>query len=193
MATRPIDRVRRSDVVSDARTNGAPVVPNLAARVLRQQAYVFDLAYRLLGSRDRAQEVTQEILIDACQRIATLGRMPVDQSWFTRVTLERCRAERGRSRKTREARSPEQAREEAPPVDEDEDQKVAERRALVRQAVASLKAEAREVIVLCDMEGMSRESAAAVLGIASEEVRDRLRKGRRQLHERLRGQLQQEV
>jgi len=56
----------------------------------------------------------------------------------------------------------------------------------VRQAVLSLPANYREVVVLCDLQEMSYEEAAAALRCALGTVRSRLHRGRSLLMEKLR-------
>ena len=56
----------------------------------------------------------------------------------------------------------------------------------VRQAVLSLPANYREVVVLCDLQEMSYEEAAAALRCAIGTVRSRLHRGRSLLMEKLR-------
>jgi RNA polymerase sigma-70 factor, ECF subfamily len=56
----------------------------------------------------------------------------------------------------------------------------------VRQAVLSLPANYREVVVLCDLQEFSYEEAAGTLGVAVGTVRSRLHRGRGLLMEKLR-------
>ncbi len=58
----------------------------------------------------------------------------------------------------------------------------------VRQAVLSLPAHYREVVVLCELNEMSYAEAASVLNCAVGTIRSRLHRGRAMLIERLRGQ-----
>jgi RNA polymerase sigma-70 factor (ECF subfamily) len=55
----------------------------------------------------------------------------------------------------------------------------------VRSAVLQLPAQYREAVVLCDLEEMSYEEAAAALGCPVGTVRSRLNRGRRLLVDRL--------
>lgn len=57
---------------------------------------------------------------------------------------------------------------------------------LVRQAVLTLPPDYREVVVLCDLEEMSYDEAAAVLGCAAGTVASRLHRGRTLLAAKLR-------
>ena len=56
----------------------------------------------------------------------------------------------------------------------------------VRQAVSSLPPSYREVVVLCDLEEMSYDEAARVMGCAVGTVRSRLHRARALLTEKLR-------
>src|SRR5262249_46825468 len=58
---------------------------------------------------------------------------------------------------------------------------------IVRQAVLALPLHYREVVVLCELEEMSYNEAAALLGCAVGTVRSRLHRARALLKQRLRG------
>lgn len=70
-------------------------------------------------------------------------------------------------------------------LDPFEDLDRAERAAALRLAIDSLPESYRETIVLCDLEELSYEEAAAVLGTAVGTVRSRLHRGRALLTKKL--------
>jgi RNA polymerase sigma-70 factor (ECF subfamily) len=60
--------------------------------------------------------------------------------------------------------------------------------AAVREAVQALPVAFREVVVLCELEGLSYEEAAEVCGVPVGTIRSRLHRARAQLQESLGGQ-----
>ena len=55
----------------------------------------------------------------------------------------------------------------------------------LRQGLDALPSEQREAVVFCDLEGMSYEEMAEVMGVPIGTVRSRIFRGRRALQERL--------
>ena len=62
-----------------------------------------------------------------------------------------------------------------------------ERRALVKRALASLAQPYRTVVVLREIEGLSYEEIARVLGVAEGTVKSRLMRGRELLRQKISG------
>src|SRR5437867_5613050 len=127
---------------------------------------LFRLAYRLLGTREDAEDVVHDVFVglpEALLRYEERGRL---ESWLkrvaARVALMRLR-QRGRRREVPlEAvaghRSPEAPGEVA----------------ALQEAVAALPNALRSVLVLKEMEGYSHAEVAALLGISAGASRARL-------------------
>lgn len=153
----------------------------------RRQGGIFRFALQMSGSRDLAEEVTQESFITLAQ---DLSRYDAARGTVAGLLY-------GIARKVL-LRHNERAREESPLDDEDaadapgsdagplETLLKSEAAEAVRKAVLALPASYREAVVLCDLQELSYEEAAGALGCPVGTVRSRLNRGRALLAERLR-------
>jgi RNA polymerase sigma-70 factor, ECF subfamily len=146
----------------------------------RRQGSVFRYALLMCGSRATAEDVTQEVflaLIRDCGRYDP-GRGPLTAYLY------------GIARKkvlSRLEREPAEAKDEACPADGPLDQLVKrENIRAVWDAVVMLPIHYREAVVLCELQEMSYEEAAAALGCSVGTIRSRLHRGRGLLSEKLR-------
>ena len=154
---------------------------------------LFGLLLRILHSRPEAEDVLQEVFLQVWQQArsfdAARGRA---FTWL--VTLARSRAiDRLRALDSRE-RAARRSAEDAPPQGEGEeaadDAALREERAgVVREALAELPEEQRQVLLLAYLEGMSQSEIAAAKGQPLGTVKTRTRAGLRRLSELLRARL----
>ena len=146
----------------------------------RHRRLVLALAFRTLGNADDAQDVAQEALVTALQRLPELRDAGKFTSWLRHITLSLC-ADYRRRRGTRRLGEPFSALSEAA-----EEVNYAEAYTL-RQAVAGLSEAHRTTFLLHYVGGWSREEVAAILGIPLNTVRSRLSAARRTLRASLSG------
>jgi RNA polymerase sigma-70 factor (ECF subfamily) len=156
---------------------------------------LFRAAWSILKNRAEAEEAVQAAYLSAFSKIGTFegrSRLP---TWLTRIVINealgRRRAEERRRRQLDEEGVAvlDQYREalmrgsaaEAPDVALAREQM----RKLLEQAVAALPDAFRTVFVLRDVEGMSSEETAEVLGVPTATVKTRLFRSRRRLQEML--------
>ena len=159
----------------------------------RYSPILFGLLLRILHSRAEAEDVLQEVFLQVWQQArsfdAARGRA---FTWL--VTLARSRAiDRLRALDSRE-RAARRSAEDAPPKAEGEeaadDAALREERAgVVREALATLPEEQRQVLLLAYLEGMSQSEIAAAKGQPLGTVKTRTRAGLRRLSELLRARL----
>lgn len=149
------------------------------------QHKVASTAWRLLGNTEDARDATQEVFLRVYKH---LGRFNPEQdffAWLYRITvnvchdLERKRRPRGvrvtSLEEEREAGSLEQlARHE----DGEEATLLAQRRAMVARAMATLPGKERAAVVLRDIEGLSTEEVAEVMGSRPATVRSQISSAR---------------
>ena len=162
-----IDRVRAGD-------GGA-----FGALLDRYESVVYNLALRMVGSREDAQDITQGVFAKAFQKLDTFDRRNRFFSWLYRIAIHECLNHR-RSRRTEEALS-EQVPDPADPPD-----RAAERAELVeqvRQAVLRIPETYRQVIVLRHFLNLSHEEMGEVLEIPPKTVKSRLHTARSLLGE----------
>lgn len=156
----------------------------------RTQGPVFRFAMQMSGSRSIAEDVTQEVFLalarDGSRFDPTKGSLQSYLFGMTRNQVLR------RFDKRATLVSIDEERDGGDPlgaVESSTDQHGELARAqtveIVRRAVQSLPVNYREVVVLCDLQELSYEDAAAALECAVGTVRSRLHRARAMLAERL--------
>ena len=146
-----------------------------AARLVdNHRKFVFTTAYRALGNADDAQDVAQEALVYALQRLPELRDRTRLSPWLRQITLTLC-ADYRRRRGTRRLGEPMTILNEA-----SEETNYVERLA-IRQAVATLSDAHRTTLLLHYEGGWSLEETAGLLDIPVNTVRSRLMAAKRGL------------
>ena len=150
---------------------------------------VFNLAYRLVGRADEAEDIAQEIFVKVYQ---SLDRFRESEgsfaSWLMTIARNHAidRYRRGRNERLRRADDPEALAAIPSPLEGPLQELEREERAqLVHRGLGSLPPALRETLILCDLEGASQEEAASALGIPVGTVKSRLNRGRVELARRL--------
>jgi RNA polymerase sigma-70 factor, ECF subfamily len=144
---------------------------------------VYNLSLRLSGDPARAQDLSQEIFLRVWKGLPRYRGGSSLKTWIYRIALNHCRGRLGRRSLQFEdwtveqwdqgpidpARGPEEAL-----LARDSGRRVA-------AALVALPVRYREAVVLRDLEGLSYEEIAAVLGVRSGTVRSRIARGRERL------------
>jgi RNA polymerase sigma-70 factor (ECF subfamily) len=183
----PPDTVPSDRLPSDAVPTGA--VPTWDEVVDDHSARVFRLAYRLTGNRADAEDLTQEVFVRVFRSLDSFTPGTVE-GWLHRITTNLFLDQARRRSRIRfdslgafgddpEARLP--GRVPAP------DHQVLDGLfdADVEAALGDLAPELRAAVVLCDIEGLSYDEIASVLGLKLGTVRSRIHRGRAQLRRAL--------
>lgn len=171
----------------------------LLGRVAEGNAAAFEeLARRhgpaLLGfarrlAPDLAEDVLQTCLLDALRGARTFAGRSAVKTWL--FTLARNAAHRLRKREARHERDRTLVELGVAAgwssADPERIAICAQRRELLESALDSLRAGDREVLVLRDIEQLSGEDTAAVLGVTLATMKSRLHRARLRLAEQLRG------
>ena len=164
--------------------------------VLRYQDRIFATVYRILGNGEDAREMAQEAFFRAWSKLHTFREGARFSTWLYTITLNLTRSEL-RKRKTRQHIRPvslqarfgdDEGRTMEPPSGDDGPLEVigkAELHQLALNEIDRLEPEAREVVVLRDMQEMSYGEIAEVLACPVGTVRSRLHRAREQLRDRL--------
>ncbi|MHC4971661.1 MAG: RNA polymerase sigma factor [Planctomycetota bacterium] len=172
--------------------------PSFDALILRHQDRVYNMALRMLGHREDALDVAQEIFVTIFRSLDRFEEKARFSTWLYRVTVNRCRDElrrrttvkhtRPRSLATPAHGDPE-GRPDDPPARGASPLQGAvarETEELVAGAIRELPEDAREVLVMRDVEDLSYDEIADVLEIPVGTVRSRLNRARTLLRERIR-------
>lgn len=150
---------------------------------------VHRVAFRLTGDPDEAADLTQDVFVRAFT--AWDGFTPEHEgavaAWLRRITTNLfLDTARRRARIRFETLAPDRA--DRVPDDRGAADRSLHERTLegdVAAALARLSPDFRATVVLCDVEGVSHEEAARVLGVRVGTVRTRLHRARSQLRDSL--------
>ncbi|HTQ08169.1 MAG TPA: RNA polymerase sigma factor [Polyangiaceae bacterium] len=140
-------------------------------------------AQRLCGSAPDADDVLQDTLLTVARQVGQFDGRGSLASWVFTVTRNAClRRRRGLKNAPPRADDPELPDDEPNP-----EARAAESELVgaLRAALRELPLEAREVILLRDVEGLSAAEAASVLRISQQALKSRLHRARSALRERL--------
>lgn len=157
--------------------------------VVKYQEKVFRLIRRLVGNRDQVEDLAQEVFIRAYRSLGSFKGESSFYTWLYKIALNTCR-----NYYRSQGRRPEGSMVEGESVLESiqAEGNSPEREAFrsefwdaVKDSLHSLPSEQREAIVLCDLEGLSYEEMAEVIGIPVGTVRSRVFRGRRSLQKLL--------
>lgn len=157
--------------------------------VLKYQDRIYRLIQRLVGGSDLVDDLAQEVFIRAYRSLGEFKGESSLYTWLYKIALNLCRnAYRTRGRRPVHEELGEAdgatglAASGGTPEDEIFRSEFWEQ---LRRGLDELPAEQREAVVFCDLEGMSYEEMANVLGVPIGTVRSRIFRGRRALQERL--------
>lgn len=168
--------------------------PHAFGRIVqRYQLRLLNFVYRMIGDRDRAEDLVQEAFLRVHRHLDRFDRNRKFSTWIYTIASNLAKNElRNRSRSPMmtfdQARSRHES-EEAPPEFEDTSTRpddLAERRdlkTLVDQTVAQLSSHHREVFVLRELEGKSYEEIAEIMHCNLGTVKSRLNRARQSFAE----------
>jgi RNA polymerase sigma factor (sigma-70 family) len=152
-----------------------------AALVARHGPVVLDVCRAVLGNHTDAEDAFQATFLLLARAAGSVRRPGSLSAWLHGVAYRTALTARTRAarRRKHEARTP--ARGAAEP----DDLSWAEVRRVVHEELAGLGERYRVVIVLCDLDGLTQERAAAGLGLTPAAVKKRLERGRAMLRKAL--------
>jgi RNA polymerase sigma-70 factor (ECF subfamily) len=182
--------------------NEAQFVARLVARdenafnelVITYERRVFALVFRMLGRRDEAEDLAQEVFVQVFKAIDQFRGDSKLSTWIYRIAVNLCK---NRSKYLSRRHAGEQddvdAMAERAPLTAakgvsvgdisrpDELVEGMQLEMVVKRAIAKLEPEFREVLVLRDVEDLSYEEIAAVTGLPDGTVKSRIHRARAQL------------
>jgi len=159
---------------------------------------VYSMLYGIVGHKEDAEDLTQEVFVKALRAINSFRGDSSPETWLYRIAVNTGRDAIGRRQRERAFESG-----EAFPDDNSSNIELSkcdpanyvvesEEILLIREAVADLKNDWKEVITLVDIEDMKIEEASAILGIPEGTVKSRLVRGRDQLRNMLKQRMRVE-
>lgn len=161
--------------------------------VLNYQRKVFNIAYRMLGNREEAKDLAQEVFLSVFESIRDLREEVKFEAWLTRITLNHCR-NRWKYLKRRhyfnsdslndpiETEDGEMERPIYDPLNNPEilcEKKMIQE--LIQRGLLKLKEDQRELIVLRDLQGFSYEEIGELFSLPEGTVKSKLHRARMDL------------
>ncbi len=153
-----------------------------AELVRRHVRLVRGTARRVIGIADAAEDVFQATFLLLARKAAGGSWGPTVGPWLYQATLRLAAKARSRAAR-RPIASPMSPNIPAPPIDPSAGLAWAEVRAALDRGLGALPARLRDPLVLCYLEGMTRDEAATALGCSSAAIKGRVARGRERLRE----------
>ena len=147
----------------------------------KRDIYLFCLKF--LGDTAAAKDIVQQVFLKAYERRSQLTRPGSFKAWLLMIARNDCLTHLRQVR--RMVAIPEEGDDPVfslPPNDDDDSEETI---TLISRAIARLKPELREIVVLREYENLSYNEIAEVIGITEGLVKSRLFTARRQLCELL--------
>jgi len=157
----------------------------------RHAAALYRFTVRVCGGEREAEDALQDGLLAAWRGAATFRGESAARTWLYQVVVNACRR-----RHRRRAGEPAEIEGEEAAAAVAADESGPEERVSARQAARALDAalaelapEAREVLMLRDVEGLSGDETAAALGLGLAAMKSRLHRARLDLKARVEARL----
>lgn len=197
-----LDNYKEDGVPLDLESASAPIAECFDEIFQRYQSMVFNLAFRVLGDREEALDVTQEVFLSIYRKLHRFRGEASLKTWIYRIAINRasnrCRWwSRLRRRGTisldehlnkdddrtfseslhASGETPEQAL------------LMREMRWEIERSLLRLPVQQRVAVIMRDVEGLSYEEIADLLKVSLGTVKSRIARGREELKRRLNGTL----
>jgi RNA polymerase sigma-70 factor (ECF subfamily) len=164
--------------------------------VRRYEGRLFNSLVHMVGSREEAEDVSQEAFVQAFLKLDSFRGRSAFYTWLYRIAFN---LSVSRKRRKRAEVSMDQHRDRTGEEPEDSgegpsDQVLRDEQVRqVRGAIADLNDEHRAIVVLREMEGCDYDTIAEILDVPVGTVRSRLHRARLQLRDQLKELLQENV
>jgi RNA polymerase sigma-70 factor, ECF subfamily len=149
--------------------------------VRQNERLVLVTALRLTGNLEDAKDVSQEVFLKLYRNLRKVEADAALPGWLYRVTVNACHDLRRR----KPAEAPVEIAERLPSAANDPQTAVteAERRRVLELSLRLLPEKERAALVLRDLEGLTTEETARVLGSSEATVRSQISKARAKVHD----------
>jgi RNA polymerase sigma-70 factor (ECF subfamily) len=149
------------------------------------KARVFATALRLMGTREDAEDQTQEVFLRVYDRIKDVDNPATFPAWLSRITVNTCLNTLKRQRRLRTESLLDDTEEDRPtfPPDgtvqmPDEQVMAQELRACIEQVLTQMADRERAILVLRDLEAFSYQEISDLLHISLSAVKVRIHRTR---------------
>jgi RNA polymerase sigma-70 factor, ECF subfamily len=147
------------------------------ALVERHERRVYNLAFRMLGNREDARDISQDVFLTCLRKLSGFRGASSFTTWVHRITVNAC-YDALRKRGREELVGDEESGFPEPPASPSD---LAEEAALsvdIQRALLRVLPEFRVVLVMHDVQGVPYEEIAEALGAPVGTVKSRLHRGR---------------
>ncbi|MBZ5498436.1 MAG: sigma-70 family RNA polymerase sigma factor [Acidobacteriia bacterium] len=197
-----IARYEDKSVALERKESQAPVAEAFEEIFKRYHSMVFSLTIRILGDREEALDVSQEVFFSVFRKLHRFRGESSLKTWIYRIAINRasnrCRWwNRLRRRGTvsldehlsnDDSRTLSESLESAGNTPE-EALLLQEKRLEIERSLQGLPVQQRVAVIMRDVEGLSYEEIAELLRISLGTVKSRIARGREELKRRLNGTL----
>jgi RNA polymerase sigma-70 factor (ECF subfamily) len=154
----------------------------------RHNGRVYRAARAILRDGQEAEDVMQEAYVNAYAHLAQFDRRAKFSTWLTKIAVYEAllRVKRLARYEPLDDHAEDTLMPTTPPPDPEQQAFGAELRTLIEAAIDALGDGYREVFMLREVEGLSTEETADILGVSADVVRTRLTRARRTMQQDLR-------
>lgn len=150
------------------------------------QSKIYSLCYRMTGNAEDAADLTQEVFLSAWRSLGSFQSQAAFSTWLYRLTSNACidflRKEKRRSALSLTTEGEEEEGRELEVADQrfspERELEKKEARRAVREGLAALSPEHRQVLVLREMEGLSYQEIGQLLDLEEGTVKSRIARAR---------------
>ncbi|MBI4848277.1 MAG: sigma-70 family RNA polymerase sigma factor [Nitrospirae bacterium] len=155
------------------------IADTYAILVERHKDMVYNVAYRMLGDADLAQDLAQESFISAYNNLKNFRYDSKFSTWLYSIVINKCRDNlRSRQHHVPLDESPDIASSVANPEEEASGKQIMDK---IQSALNMLPEDYREVIVLKHIEGLDYREMEAVLNVSVNALKVKTHRGREML------------
>lgn len=161
--------------------------------VLTYQRRVYNIAYRMLGNKEEAKDLAQEVFLSVFESIKNLREDVKFEPWLIQITLNHCRnrwkyLKRRKYFQSNSLDDPIETEEGEIPRQvydlSDNPETLLEKKMiqdLIQRGLLQLKDEQRELIVLRDLQGLSYEEIGKLFSLPEGTVKSKIHRARMDL------------
>jgi RNA polymerase sigma-70 factor (ECF subfamily) len=151
-------------------------------QIVRQyQDGVYNIAYRILGSHEDAQDLAQDVFLTVWEKIGQFKFKSRFSTWLYRIVTNLCINEKNRQRRRQTVPmeiDDSQAWTPINPTTPEKEVLLAEQQEILQVALAQLKDKYRTILILREMENLSYDELSKVLRCSIGRVKSRLHEAR---------------
>ena len=161
-------------------------VPDFDALYEQHATRLLNLAWRMCGTRADAEDLLQEIFLQAYRKLPEFRGESAIGTWLYRLAMNRC-LDHLKSRHTRAGTATSTLNEDVMPAELRSltTSEIGVKKLDLERAIAQLPEGARAVFVLHDVEGFQHQEIASILGITEGTSKSQVHKARLRLRELL--------